>query len=136
MGAGRWTWVAAGAAVVVAAVPALPFARSGARVRSGYALIRTAESAGFLDGAVGRAALVALAVLPLLAAGAFAAASLRRRVAVATLALMAGLIVTAAGAAVVLAPLHAEPGAALAIVAGGACMAAALVAAVADRRAG
>lgn len=93
------------AAVGAAAVPALPFATSGSRVRSGYELVRTAASAGVVSGFVGRTAVVALAVLPLLAAGASVAASLRRRWAVATLTGMAGIVAFVAGAVVWRAPL-------------------------------
>ena len=88
------------AAVAAAAVPALPFASSGARVRSGYELVRTVSSLGLVSGFAGRVALVALAVLPLLAAGASVAASLRRGLVVATLTGMAGIVALGAGAVV------------------------------------
>lgn len=105
--------------MAAAAVPALPFASSGARVRSGYELVRTAASAGVVSGFVGRAAVVALAVLPLLAAGASAAASLRRGWVVATLTGMAGIVVLLAGAVVWRAPLaSSEIGAPVSVAAG------------------
>lgn len=134
MGSERWTWVTVGLAVTAAAVPLLPFSRSGARLRSGYELVRTAQSAGFLPGPIGRVAIVALAVLPLLAAAAFTAASLRRRVAVATLAAMAGVIVAAAGLAARRAPIGAEPGTGVAVVVGCAAIGTAVAGATAALR--
>ena len=125
----RTTWVAVVATVAAAVAPALPFARSGSRVRSGYELVRTAGSVGVLEGAIGRVAVVALALLPLLAAGAFGAASLRRHRAVATLAVMAGIVTTAAGVAVHLAPISVEPGATVAAALGLGAIAAGIAAA-------
>ena len=123
----RTTWVAVVATVVSALAPALPFARSGSRVRSGYELVRTAGSIGVLEGAIGRMAVVALALLPLLAAGAFAAASLRRHRVVATLAVMAGIVTTGAGVAVHLAPISVEAGATVAVAVGLVAVAAGIV---------
>lgn len=108
--------------MAAAVVPAAPFARSGTRVRSGYDLVRTAGSAGLLEGRVGRLAVVAIALLPLLAAGAVVAASLRGRRSVATLAVMVGLVSGGAGAMVVQAPVRAEVGATWAIVVGAVCV--------------
>ena len=87
-------------------------------MRSGYELVRTIGSIGVVDGAVGRAAVVALAVLPLLAAGALLAASLRHPRVVATLAAMAGIVSGTAGAVVLRAPVAAEAGASVAVAAG------------------
>jgi hypothetical protein len=107
-----------GAAWAAAAVPALPFGRSGSRVRSGYELVRTAGSAGLASGPGGRALVVVTALLPVLAAGALLAASLRRPRAVATLAAMAGLGSGVVGVVALVAPVEAEVGAGLAVVAG------------------
>jgi hypothetical protein len=114
----RMPWIAVLTAAGAAVVPALPFARSGSRVRSGYELVRTAESAGVLQGTIGRVALVALALLPLLAAAAFAAASLRWTNAVATLAVMAGFVVAGSGIAMLRSPVTALIGGPLSIVVG------------------
>lgn len=116
-------------AACTAVVPALPFARSGSRVRSGYELVRTAESAGVLQGATGRVAIVSLAILPLLAAGAFWAASLRRTNAVATLAVMAGLVVAGSGITVLRSPVTTLVGGPVAIAAGVLCIGAGVAAA-------
>lgn len=121
-GASTRSGIAVVAAVAAAVAPLLPFATSGSRVRSGYELVRTAASAGVLEGTVGRTAIVALAALPLLAAGAFAAASLRRPVVVATLAVMAGLVAGGVGLAVRLAPVTAEAGTSVAMAAGLCCL--------------
>ena len=119
----QWAaWPAVVAAACAALVPALPFARSGSRVRSGYERVRTAESAGVLPGATGRIAIVALAILPLLAAGGLAAASLRRPKAVATLAVMAGLVVAVSGITVLRSPVTALVGGPAAIVVGLLCI--------------
>ena len=123
-------WLAVLAASAAAAAPALPFARSGARVRSGYELARTVDAVG-LAGAAGRTAVIALALLPLAAAGALVGASLRRPRAVATLAAMAGTITTLAGAVVLRSPLTAEPGAPLAVAIGVVAVVTAAVAAAA-----
>ena len=123
----RSAWVAVATTAIVAGVPALAFARTGARTRSGYELVRTAQSAGVLEGAVGRTAIVALALLPLLAAASLAAASLRRPLVVATLTFVAGCTSVGVGAAVLRAPsLEPLAGAAAAVVAGLGAVAAAI----------
>ena len=134
IGGRRLTWAAVAAAAVAAGVPALPFAQSGSRTRSGYVLVRTAQSAGILEGVAGATAVVALAFLPLLAAAAFAAASLHRPVAVATLAVMAGGVVGGAGIAILTAPVVPLVGAGAAVVAGAVAVGLGAAAAVAMRR--
>lgn len=105
-------------AAASAAAPLLPFLRAGDRVRSGYELVQTARSAGFIDGADGRAALLALAALPVIAAGALLAAVLRATMVTATCAVAAGVIAAAAGTVAWRSPVEMEAGAWIAMTIG------------------
>lgn len=120
-------------ATAAAAAPLLPFLRAGERVRSGYELVRTASSAGLIDGPGGRAAVYALAALPVLAAGALLAAVLRATMVTATCAVVAGLVVAVAGAAAWRSPVEMEAGAWMATTIGALATAAALVTLVTNR---
>jgi hypothetical protein len=117
-GAAKAHAVLVAAAAASASAPLLPFARSGARVRSGYELVRTAASAGVLTGSVGRLATVALAVLPLVAAGALASFAFRSSAALVACTALAGAVAAAVGLAVVRARVESEVGAWVAMTAG------------------
>ena len=82
--------VAAVARVAVAA--ALPWARTGRASRSAFALARTADDIGVLEGVPARALFIGLAFLPAAAAATWVAAVLGRRRWVATLGAMAGTL--------------------------------------------
>ena len=72
-------------AVACAASAALPWAHTGASSRSGFALARALDTVGFADTAPRRALVVAVALLPVLAASTWLAGALRRPRWVATL---------------------------------------------------
>jgi hypothetical protein len=120
-------------ATAAAGAPLLPFLRAGERVRSGYELVRTASAAGLIDATPGRAALYALAALPVLAAGALLAAVLRATMVTATCTVVAGLIVAAAGAAAWRSPVEMEAGAWMATTIGALATATALATLITNR---
>ena len=90
-------WAAAVAAGALAVAGFLPWARSGAVSRSGYALARTVRDTGLADGALAGVVTAGVLVVPVLASAAWLAAALGGRAVVAAVVLAAGLL--GAGAA-------------------------------------
>lgn len=106
----RATFLTVGGAVTCAGSAALPWATTGEATRSGYQLVRAADAAGLADAPLARALVVAVALLPVLAAGAWIAGSLHRRGALATLGAAAGLVAGSSVAVVLKAPVGVEVG--------------------------
>lgn len=100
--------VAATAGVAVSA--ALPWARTGRATRSAFALARTADEIGVLEGPGARVLFIGLAFLPAMVAGAWLAAVLRRRRALGVLAALAGLLAVVGAVVVWDAPVEAAVG--------------------------
>jgi hypothetical protein len=96
---------------MVAVAAFLPWGYSGKAGRSGLELARTADRLGVLDAPYLRAMVSSVALLPLLAAGAWTAAVLGRPVWVATLGALAGALAVTAAVVVWNTPLR--PGAGL-----------------------
>jgi hypothetical protein len=98
--------VGAGGVALLALVTALPWATTGATTRNGYALARAVDRAGLATGGWGRALVVALLLVPALAAAALVAWSLRRTGLVVTLVLAASAAVGSGGVVVLRAPVE------------------------------
>jgi hypothetical protein len=108
-----------GAAVVAIAVAtALPWAHSGRASRSAFALARTADNLGVVQGPLARTLFVGLAFLPAAAAVVWVAAAMRWHGVVAALGAVAGALTLVGVVTVWRAPVDAGAGAALAGVAG------------------
>ena len=113
-------------AVGCAAATALPWARSGTVTRSGYRLARVLDTLGFADTVPRRALVVAVALLPLLAALTWVAGALHRPLAVATLGAATALVAGIGGVVVLVSPVGVGLGPAVAVAAGATTLAGAL----------
>lgn len=91
-------------AVACAGSVALPWVRSGRVVRSGYAMARVLDTLGFADEGVARIAVIAVAVLPALAALTWIAGSLHRPRIVATLGAATAVVAGIGGVVVLRSP--------------------------------
>ena len=117
----------------IAIVAALPWAHTGRATRSAFALARTADEIGVLEGVVPRALFVGLAFLPAATAGAWLLAVLGRRRAVAGLGAMAGLLAVVGAVVVWRAPVEPAVGPPLALVLGAAAIIGAVATALSER---
>lgn len=123
--------VAATAAVTV--VAALPWAHTGRATRSAFALARTADEIGVLEGPVARALFVGLAFLPAAAAGAWLLAVLGRWQGVAGLGAVAGILGVVGAVVVWQAPVEPGVGPPLGLATGVVAIVSALVTALPER---
>ena len=123
--------VATTAAVAVGA--ALPWAHTGRATRSAFALARTADEIGVLEGLLPRALFVGLAFLPAAAAGAWLLAVLGRWQAVAGLGAMAGILAVVGAVVVWRAPVEPAVGPPLGVGVGMAAIVSALATALPER---
>lgn len=100
----RATVITVAGAATCAAAAALPWATTGEVTRSGYQLVQAADAAGLADRPMARALVVAVALLPVMAAGTWIAGSLHRRRVLATLGAAAGAVAGSSIAVVLSAP--------------------------------
>lgn len=94
---------------------ALPWVTTGSRTRNAFSLMRALDSAGLVAGGAARGLVVAVALLPVVAAGCWVAASLHRRRLLATLGGAAGAVALIGGVVVLRAPVGAGVGVYLAL---------------------
>ena len=108
----------AAAVVAIAVAAALPWAHSGRASRSAFALARTADELGVVQGPLARARFVGLALLPAAAALIWVAAAMRWHRVVAGLGAVAGLLTIVGVATVWRAPVDVGAGVFVATAAG------------------
>ena len=130
-----WRRAQAAVAVAVAASLLLPWATSGHRTRSGFALARSVHAAGMASGLSGRTLALGVTIVPGLA-GLAAVSALRRAPALSSIAaVLTGAAIVVVGAVVVRSSLHREVGPGVAIALGLVSVAAGLGGALSRRAA-
>ena len=120
--------------VALAVIAALPWARTGRATRSAFALARTADEIGVLEGVVARALFVGLAFLPAAAAAAWLAAVGGRPRWVAPLGAMAGTLGVVGAVVVWRAPVESAVGPTLGLGVGIAAIIGAVATALSERK--
>lgn len=110
--------LALGGAVTSLVNAFLPWTRSGATRRSGFATARTADALGFIEGAALRVLVTTWYLLPVVVLGAVVATVARRHLVSALLAVAAGVLGLTAAAIVLASPLRPTAGPMAAILAG------------------
>jgi hypothetical protein len=123
----------AAAIVVIAVAAVLPWAHSGRASRSAFALARTADELGVVEGPLARAMFVALACLPAAAVVVWVATAMRWHRVVAGLGAVAGLLTTVGVVTVWRAPVDVGSGVYLAAAAGVVALIGAALIAAAER---